>query len=275
MVETGVADRVEFAVYGQQVIRGGELVPLGQNVLEFGDLRHVFLMPNLNPEKKLNYPGDSGRPRFIYGREQYDPVWFGEAQLLNDRNLRRAALDGPIELSRLYLGMGVSMAHVRAVKEGDYAVATSEYAASDRYHEETTHVRPLEPGEWRFVPEDSSLVEIYLKPNTFAFTMIGLDGLGRILCLACNGNPGQLGLLPYGRTLETAARRLLNLGAQDAILVDEGGDVFQKIERPGKAGGLLEALPLRRQQVRAMLIFARKKRGAGAASPPGEKGARR
>lgn len=263
ILEYGAADRIEFAVYGQQVIANGRRVPLKQNVLEFSDLRHVFLLPNLNPER-IMYDGDPGIPRFIYGREQYDPVWFGEAQLLNDRNLRRAALLGPIELSRLHLGMGVSMAHVRAAMEGQYPKADrGVYSAADRYEEETTHLRPLRQGEWRFVPEDSNLVEIYLKPNTFAYTMIGLNRAGEILCLACNGAPGQLGFRrrwrPYGNTVKRAAERLLGLGARNALLIDEGADVFQKARLPQKASGLSQPMPLMRQQVRAVFIFARKR----------------
>jgi hypothetical protein len=80
----GVGDKVRFAVYGQQVIRKGKFVPLSSSLSQYSDLRHVLLLPNLNPEH--------GRPRTLFARKQYDDVWLGEHALLKDRNRAMGAL---------------------------------------------------------------------------------------------------------------------------------------------------------------------------------------
>lgn len=242
-----IADKIEFAVYGQQVIRNGQ-VNLKNTILEHSDIRHLFLLPNLNPPWEL--PGvDEGLPRFIYGKKRDKAIWFGEAQLIGERNLQKAALYVPLELSRLYEGMGISKGHIRKMMEGVFR--------GEDYCEETTHLRPLKKGEWRFVPEDDNLVEIYFKPNTFACTMIGLDREGDILTFACNGNPGQVGYPPYGTSLETAADLLIRNGAVNALLIDEGADVFQKARIPQTGNDLVEQIPIIRGQLRAVFIFAR------------------
>ena len=242
-----IAAKIEFAIYGQQVIRNGQ-VNLKNTILEHSDIRHLFLLPNLNPPWEL--PGvDEGPPRFIYGEKRDKAIWFGEAQLIGERNLQKAALYVPLELSRLYEGMGISKDHIRKMMEGVFR--------GEDYCEETTHLRPLEKGEWRFLPEDDNLVEIYFKPNTFACTMIGLDRGGDILTFACNGNPGQVGYPPYGTSLETAADLLIRNGAVNALLIDEGADVFQKACIPQTGNDLVEQIPIIRGQLRAVFIFAR------------------
>lgn len=242
-----IADKIEFAVYGQQVIRNGQ-VNLKNTILEHSDIRHLFLLPNLNPPWEL--PGvDKGPPRFIYGTKRDKAIWFGEAQLIGERNLQKAALYVPLELSRLYEGMGISKDHIRKMMEGIFR--------GEDYCEETTYLRPLKKGEWRFVPEDDNLVEIYFKPNTFACTIIGLDREGNILTFACNGNPGQVGYPPYGTTLEEAAELLIQMGAINALLIDEGADVFQKAYIPQTGNELGELIPVKRGQLRAVFIFAR------------------
>lgn len=242
-----IADKIEFAVYGQQVVRNGK-VNLKNTILEHSDIRHIFLLPNLNPPWKL--PDiDKGPPRFIYGKKRDKAVWFGEAQLIRERNLRKAAYDVPLELNRLHEGMGVSKSHIRKIMEGAFE--------GEEYKAETTFLRPLIQGEWRFVPEDDNLVEIYLKQNTFACTMIGVDNGGNILTFAWNGNPGQVGYPPYGTTIEKAAELLIQNGAIDALLIDEGADVFQKAGIPETGNKLEEWIPIRRKQLRAVFIFAK------------------
>lgn len=257
-------DEIEFAIYGKQVIRKGEILKIDRITSEFSDLRHLFLMPNLNPPKKL-YERDRGRPRFYFGREQSEHVWFGEAELLSNPNTQKAACTGPVFLSRLYNGMGASIEQIRGAmtREG--------------YKEIEDSREPLEEHQFRFVPEDDSLVEVYFRRNTYGWTMIGLPEDGKkIICLACQGKgDGKTGF-----KLEDAALELINCGVYNALVIDEGEDVFQvaylghklpkiytfngkgsdyceldilvpKIENP-------EDNQLNRNRLRATLIFARK-----------------
>jgi len=238
-------DSIEFAVSNQQVIRDGKLVPIVTICHQFGDLRHLIQMPNLNPDKPL-YAGDLPksprhyRPREYFGKEQWGDIWLGESAFLQDDtgNLLRAALSGPVFLD---FPPGANEQLLRGAME------------LAGYQEVTSALKPLLPGEWRFVRRSPqvTVVEIYFKRNAYAWTMIGLGSDNRrLLCLACMGE--QEGV---GYTLEQAAEVLLRAGAQNALLVDEGGDVFQIIR--GDNGCLADKVPRFRRRVRATFIFAR------------------
>jgi hypothetical protein len=238
-------ESIEFAVSNQQVIRNGELTPIVTICHQFGDLRHLLQMPNLNPKTQL-YPsepsGSDGhyRPREYFGRPQFGDIWFGEADFLSDKtgNLLNAALAGPIFLS---FPSGANEQRMRGAL--DLA----------GYREVASNLDTLSPGDWRFIAHSpqETVVKICFKRNTYGWTMIGLSKDNRrILSLACTGRPGKTGY-----TLEQAAGILLEAGAHNALLIDEGGDVFQKVKPD--VGQLIDAVPRLRQRVRASFIFAK------------------
>jgi hypothetical protein len=241
-----VDKEVEFAVSGKPVIRKGEKVDFTSVVHQFSDMRHLFQLPNLNPDRPLpDVPGDQGRRRYYYGRYWDDDVWFGEKQLLDDWNLQRTALRGAIVLDRLYAGMGASEEQVAgAMKLTDY--------------QPPRDPRSLQEGEWQFVPWNKNLVEVYLRRNFYPWGMIGVDeDKKHVLAMACSGRQGQTGY-----TIEQACDTFIDATRRQgkqvwrALLMDEGNDVFQKVEVNGT---LEKRIPLRRRQLRASFIFARRK----------------
>jgi hypothetical protein len=285
---TPVADAIEFAVSGKPVIRNGAVVNLGRRTRQFTDLRHLIKMPNLNPVGPIpQSPGDSGRPRPFFGRPQRDDVWFGEAQLRDDENLQRLAMGGPVILSCLYEGLGVSKEHLVAALDAN------------------GYVRALNPivdlieGQYRFDPVDDTLVEIFFKKAIYAWTVIGLDATGtKIQAFA--------GLVDfaggYGQELGRLAANLAGMfGTRDALLFDEGQDVFQKVLVEGapppdfsqsKAAGKIGSakifsdphlkpplinpdlditVPLKRKRLRACFIFARPRQQPAPAQPKSRK----
>lgn len=233
-----VADSIEFAVYGKPVIRNGSLLDMRATCHQYSDIRHLFLLANLNPSKQ----------GFFYGKKQDGPIFFGEAQLLGDRNLRRAALSGPIELDRLHSGLGASIDDVRSALTGL------------EYTEKPEPAGLLNEGEWRFTPEDNKLVDIFLKRSQYSCSMIGIDRHGGILCLAFNARAWDR----VGDTIESATLKLVNAAKEaghpvrDALIFDEGADVFQRVrfqdEHP-----LSDTVPMLpgRRQIRAMFIFGK------------------
>ena len=248
-------DEVEFALSNEQVLRDGKPVKLNHITEEFSDLRHLLYLPNLNPPDPLpGVSGDLGRPRFYFGNSTEDDIWFGEAQLLKDINLQRAAMEGPIFLSRLYQGLGSSVEQIRG------AMALAEY------DEVLDSRQELTVGQYRFVPEDNRQVEVYLKRNLYSWTMIGLNAeKDAILSLACQGDPrpGKR----KGYVLEEAVEKLREAGAENALLIDEGADVFQiappsngkQVKVAGGSTDLHAILPLLRTRLRATLIFAKRR----------------
>lgn len=254
-----IGNEVEFAVYGKQIIRNGQIVDTGRITNEFSDLRHIFKFPNLNPRDEL-YSGDGNRPRFYFGTLQNENLWFGEAQLLDHPNEQRAAICGPIFLSRLYRGMGASENQVRGA------------AKREGYIEKTAPREPLNLGEFRFVPEDNTLIEIYLRRNSYAWSIIGLSqDNSKIICMACEGEPGKTGFNLKDMAEEARVRGQMFNG----LLMDEGYDVFQiaKIGMPNHykeniGGTALDVVvpkttsnenPMKRTRLRAVFLFSKKK----------------
>jgi hypothetical protein len=247
-------DSIEFAVSNQQVIRDGQLAPIVTSCHQFGDLRHLLQMPNLNPAGAL-FPGEPAgggghfRPREYFGKEQFGDIWCGEEAFIDDRtqNLLRAALTGPIFLD---FPAGSNEKRLRG------ALSLSGYRETERALE------PLTPGAWRFVKRSSqeTVVEVFFKRNTYAWSMIGLSPDNRrILCLACNGRPGVTGY-----TVEQAAEILRSAGAWNALLIDEGADVFQRVRDAG--GRLTDMVDRLRRRLRGTFIFATRRE-----SPSGNK----
>lgn len=247
---------IEFAVSNQPVIREGSIVPVTLTYNQFGDLRHLLHMPNLNPDAEL-YPGETPRgkiidyddpskstllyrPRQYFNKKQEDDIWMGEAAFLQDKsqNLLRAALTYPVFLE---LPPDANEEILRGALK------------REQYKEVVNESIPLTEGQWRFVRRGPQItvLEIFFKRNCYGWTMIGLSPNGRkIFFLACTGKPGKTGY-----TLEQAAQILKQAGARNALLIDEGADVIQFMR--GKNGDLKRMVPSKRQRLRATFIIAR------------------
>lgn len=260
-----VGELVEFAVSNQQVIRDGEIVPVVTTCYQFGDLRHLLHMPNLNPQGQL-YQGEqpkstkSYRPRQFFNKDQYGDIWLGEENFLRDlsQNLLRTALSGPVFLD--------------FPPDANELILRSALKKED-YEEVANALQPLSPGKWRFVNRGPqvTVLEIFFKRNNYGWTMVGLsEDKRRIYCLACKGKPGHtggIGKSRQGYTLEEAANKLLDLGAHNALLMDEGNDVLQIMREPD--GRYIDRVPSDRRRLRAVLIFARQRENQAAASVRG------
>ena len=113
-------------------------------------------------------------------------------------------------------------------------------------------------------PGDDTWIEVHFKRNTYRWSMIGVNQAGdKVFALACEGIPGQMGY-----TLEEAAKELKTAGAYQALAIDGGQDVFQKVflgmngPKANVAGGgppLDITVNLKRTRLRATYIFAKKK----------------
>jgi hypothetical protein len=247
-----VGDLIDFAVSNQQVIRDGEIVPVVTTCYQFGDLRHLLHMPNLNPQGPL-YQGEpqrspnNHRPRQYFNKDQYGDIWLGEETFLRDetQNLLRTALSSPVFLD---FPPDANEMILRSALE------------REEYEEVSNALQPLSPGKWRFVSRGPqvTILEIFFKRNNYGWTMIGLSQDNRrIYCLSCRGNPGKtdkVGKSGQGYILEDAARFLLNQGVYNALLMDEGKDVFQAVREAD--GSFTDMVPRDRKRLRATFIFA-------------------
>jgi hypothetical protein len=235
------ADSIEFAVSNQQIIRDGKVVSAIESCHQFGDLRHLLQLPNLNPDALL-LPGET-RPfqrRRLFGVEQRSDIWLGEKFLIAKNNLLRAALSGPITIS------------VPQDCRPDHLRAALSYA---RYEEVLSPTAPLAVGQWREtdLKEDVINIEIHFRRNRYAWNMLGLtQDHTQLLSAAFDADP-KIG---SGFVLEDAAAILRDYGAWDALLVDEGADVFQLVDHG--SGDLDRILDLKRTRLRAVFIVGKR-----------------
>jgi hypothetical protein len=210
---------VAVALSGQPVIRNGRPVDLNGIIGCFPDLRHVFSLPELE-----------GR---FFGSGERQKLYFGEAQLHDDPQLLRDALERPVLLNPMYQPGGEPLPLGADVSDTVQRLSQAGY-------ENTLARYPVREGEFRVRGAE---IEVFLKPAYYPLTMIGLDRERRVLYLmAISGQSGRFSL-----TIQQAARLLLDrFGVHDAILIDEGNDVFQKV-------GDQQPVQLTRRQVRAVI----------------------
>ena len=250
-------DDIEFAVSNRQVIRDGHVVDLSTITDRFSDLRCLFQLANLNSKDDLSTASytDPGRgKRVLFASPTDDDVWLGEAELMADKNLQRAAMKGPIFLNLLAHGLGAEprLASAALRKIG--------------YEEVRNDTISLRRGQFRLTEEDNRIVEVFLRRNTYNWTMIGLTKeRDRILALACEGDPKRL----VGLTVEEAAEKLQSAGAHDALLIVAGQDVFQFADLGPGAGLPYSTVTMadgsdlditvrpRRTRIRCAFIFAK------------------
>ena len=241
--QINITDDVEFAVYGTQVLRQGELVELSDIVEQIADVRHLFKLSNLNPlSQTQNEP--HRRPRRFFGEKQFDDVWFGESELLKNLALRRAALTQPVLLNRQFEHLGADPEFVKEIFEQQ---GYKKDKQKDRF------IRHSD-GTWRFREETDELVEVKLLRNVYAYSLIGIDEHGNILVLAVGGLAGR-----RGQTLEAAVQNIRSYGAINALLIDQGDDVFQYATSPN--GTFESRVKLLRPQLRAVFVMASSTKG--------------
>ncbi len=245
---------IEFAVYGQQLVREGTPVRMESIIREFGDVRHVFALPNLNPPTSFPEADSLGigeykeKPRNLFSEPKRDDVWLGEAALIQgDHNLKVAALNQAIQLDVSRLG-------------GPYRWVEIVQQSGRTYQQQRGEA--IEPGQWRWVTEGRQRwLEIFFRRNQYPCTLIGvktprigdategdLRTTESIFFVAHGHKYGW-----QGCTIEEAADFLKNQGATDILMFDEGNDVFQLLnQRPKDPKDDREPVPLKREQLRCV-----------------------
>lgn len=261
--EQPIGHLIEFAVYGRQLCRNRERVALRSIIREFNDLRHVYKLPNLNSRASYDTGTASTilrtyaeQPRNLFNRATQDDVWLGEAALVQgDRNLRCSALSQPIQLDLRALGAPEEWIHI--VLEREEEEHTYRFQKGDL----------TGPGQWRWLSEGrGKWLEIWPLRNQYPCSMIGVrakeDSRKAKLCeteflyfLAHGHNYGWPGC-----TVEEAADFLQHCGATDALLFDEGNDVFQLV-RSSANGALAPRVTLKRDQLRCVFWATAKEPG--------------
>ena len=183
-------ESVVCATFGQQIVRDGQ--PLDSAELlrkavagEFFDLRHLFLFPRL----------PRGPERWVDGGLA---AFRDDAGRLLPEVLEDALAGRPVQAdAREFAAQEV----VGALEAKGYRTART----------------PASPGEYRLA---DGMLRFVPLPGIYPHSMIGIREDGTLLAVAVSGLSNRAGL-----TLASAAELMCRLGARDAIIVDNGGDV--------------------------------------------------
>jgi hypothetical protein len=158
--------------------------------------------------------------------------WVGENQLVNveDWDRRRGALSRPVELDWSYIK---NREGVMTRTRDEWIALLAEAFRLKGYRRIEGDARPpQEPGEFRFDPANKCLIDVWLLPNPYPWTFVGLGEpdngdpyrrSNKLILMAVSGRSGQRGL-----DLRVAVEKLRTQAeAYNALLIDEGDDVFQ------------------------------------------------
>jgi len=139
----------------------------------------------------------------------------GEYQLYGDLNARRAALNGPIIVETQLISPGgflnIDLANPAVARE------------LDEQQFKRVDFSPRRAGEY-FPYPGGDTVEIYFPKSIYPFGILGMSGQ-RIICFASSGLSARIGNTLEGITLIMSD----GFGAEEAMVLDEGCDVFQMI----------------------------------------------
>jgi hypothetical protein len=201
-----IAPFLEFALAGKTIIQQGDVVPLFTAIDRFQDVRHIFCLPYQIP---LGAAGSHFMEQVI------NTINLGEYQLYGDLNARRAALNGPIIVETQLISLGSFL----KINLADDAVAKK----LDEQHFKRVDFSPRRAGEY-FPCPGGDTVEIYFPKSIYPFGILGMSGQ-KIICFASSGLSAKIGNTLEGITLIMSD----GFGAEEAMVLDEGCDVFQMI----------------------------------------------
>lgn len=253
---------IEFAVYGQQLYRDNKPLRLQSVVGEFGDIRHIYQLPDLNRDysdeeesKDEGIQDYEKKPRNLFNQITRDSVWLGEAKLKRDRNLQVAGLTQAI---RFHLrDLGAPEEWIQIVLEREEKTRNTYSALKE------PDADVINRGEWRWVAEGrNKFLEIFLLPNQYPCTMIGVkakdEGTDVGISSGIVVETEDVFFLAHGHnynwqgcTIMEAAEYLSEQGAWNILMFDEGNDVFQLVD-DSQENKLVERVPLKRNQLRCV-----------------------
>lgn len=197
---------MEFCLAGKPIVEKGMQVPFTNAIDRFQDLRHVFNLPTVAADGNFH-------------RNKVNSINLGEFQLFKNLNERRAATSSPIIVNLNLDGFVTS--NWIDVRE----------ALHEKHFTETLK-SPSRRGEFRSYGDDQ--IEIYFPHNVYPFGVLGIrksdsGTYNQLVGLSSGGLSGRV-----GNTLEGITQIMFDfLGCTDAMVLDEGFDVFSIINSDG------------------------------------------
>jgi hypothetical protein len=217
LTATGVdiTEEVEYATFGQQLVIDGR-------PLELHQLKQMAVAQQFYDLRHL----------FLFGRIPVgDKRWLdaGLAAFWDDGTLNIQAVEAALDCEPVRVD--VSQFNENTVREAMNAKGYEKVA------------RPTSPGQFSL---QAGKLDVVLLDGLYPHNMIGITKSGRVISVVLRGLSNRLGV-----SIRGAAEIMADLGAEDALLIDNGGDVmmcFGDDQVLGSAEG-------ERNRLRSILLF--------------------
>ena len=214
-----ITDEVEYTTFGQQLVENNislDIDKLCQMAKDnqFYDLRHILLFPRIS----------KGEKRWIDGG--LASFWTEDGNLDKDRLIK--TIKG--ETTEVDISQFEKDDVVKALKVKDYKECLNGSA-------------PKERGKYKL---EGKMLIIKFKNGIYPHNMIGIREDGKLLSVVIQGLSNRVGV-----TLIKAAEVMRMLGAKDALLIDNGGDVMMGFGDEV----ILSSAEGERDQLKSMILF--------------------
>lgn len=235
--KTKFEDRIRWAVSGYPLVIAGKAVTLEMTTRNVSDFRHIWRLPTL--KKSL-----MNRLARIAHEDVRDKIefYFGFDEIREKRNFVLATRDDPVTLP-MELPMTEewleTMCNVCRITEKDlwkkFGGAknhTIRFNAKDLAEDfiDTDYVRRPSRGQVKargdfFIDRRRRELVVRLLPAIYPHHIVGVSRNGLLINISICGQSGRSGI-----TIEDAKALCLAAGMTDALVFDNGNDVFARLE---------------------------------------------
>lgn len=226
-----ITEEIKYATFGQQLVRKGK--PITAEALvdmakegQFYDLRHLFLFGRLRQgEEREKRWMDAGLAAF----------WGNNSRL--NKSIIGKALRATLEINREPIPVSVDVSQF----DPEDVCCAMDDKSYDKVENSLS-----KPGQYGL---KDGVLKVIFREGLYPHHMIGIRN-GKILSVVLRGLSNRLGV-----TIRGAAELMEQLSVDDALLIDNGGDVMMSFGSEvvlGSAGG-------ERNRLRSMVLYRKKK----------------
>lgn len=255
-------DNIRWAVSGYPLIVGGAEVSLEATTRNVSDYRHVWRLPRLQATVVQHLAEKSRMPDAAKRIEFY----FGFDEIRERRNFvlatRGDQITFPMELpmteewvETMCTVCDIPEDHLKNLPQFNKERYAIEFApdelrkdfGSTDYVEKSNRNEVAEPGDF-FIDPDRREIVVKLLPAIYPHHIVGIDEGERVVNITICGQSGRSGI-----TIGDAKKLCAKLGLTDALIFDNGNDVFARL-RGGHV--ISHAKNTRQTRLTAALHFA-------------------
>ena len=235
----GYEQKIRWAVSGYPLVLNGSKVELELTTRNVSDFRHIWRLPKLQ-KSLVNHLADVSE---IKEDGKHIEFYFGFDEIREKRNFVMATQDEPLTLP-LELAMTQewveTMCNVCLIPEGKLTelrlfnakrhalvFEPAEVAADFEgtgYRRVGTRGEVTDRGSF-YIDEERRELTVRLLPAIYPHHIVGIAGDGKVVSISICGQSGRSGI-----TIEDAKDLCLDVGLVDALIFDNGNDVFARYE---------------------------------------------